>query len=250
MIQLQWTFTLKNCSEEERIETGMAEHIAEWKAAAAEQPIGAFVAALGSSAPAPGGGAACALVGALAAALGEMVAQFTAGRPKYQAVTERAQFILTHSQALRADLLAQMDADERAFQAVSDAYKLPKGSEAERERREAAIQKALQRAMQPPLQVMELSCAALDLAREIAEIGNGTVASDAGCAALLGEAAVRAAALNVLANVVLLHDADAATVARARVAELERRAATAGAETLAITRRRMGLLADTGEVAP
>lgn len=207
----------------------------------AEQAIGAFAGALGSNAPAPGGGAACALVGALAAALAEMVAQFTAGRPKYHAVEERAQHIIAQTQTIRAELLDQMDADERAFEAVSEAYKLPKGSDDERARRDGAVQVALHGAMQPPLKVMELSCVALDLAREIAEIGNGTVVSDAGCAALLGEAAVRAAALNVLANVVLLRDAQAATEARARVDELEQRAAQAQAETLVITRRRMGI---------
>ena len=207
----------------------------------AEQPIGAFVAALGSNAPAPGGGAACALAGALAAALAGMVAQFTVGRPKYQAVEERARQLLTQAQAVCVELLAQMDADERAFQAVADAYKLPKSSDAEREQREAAIQAALHGAMQPPLRVMELSCAALEVAHEIAGVGNSTVASDAGCAALLGEAAVRAAALNVLTNVTLLHDTATATVARTRVGELERRAATLQTATLAIVRRRMGI---------
>ncbi|MEO7001809.1 MAG: cyclodeaminase/cyclohydrolase family protein [Ktedonobacterales bacterium] len=218
----------------------MAERLSTHQSAV-DQPIGAFVAALGSNAPAPGGGAACALVGALAVALAEMVAQFTIGRPKYQAVEERAQSIITQTQTLRTELLAQMDADERAFQAVSDAYRLAKNSEEQRARRDAAIQTALHGAMQPPLRVMELSCAALDLAREVAESGNSAVASDAGCAALLGAAAVRAAALNVLANVVLLHDSAAAAVARARVTALEQRAATVQAATLAVVRRRMGI---------
>jgi formiminotetrahydrofolate cyclodeaminase len=206
-----------------------------------ETTLSAFLESLGSSAPAPGGGAASALAGALAAALAEMVAQLTAGRPKYAAVDERVREVIAHLQTARAELVQLIEDDERAFQAVSAAYKLPTTSNEERSAREDAIQRALSAAMQPPLAVMSTTCDVLAQAEEIARIGNGTVVSDAGCATLLGEAAVRSAALNVLANVVLLHDQAAAGDARQQVADLEARALALCQQTMATVRRRMRL---------
>jgi formiminotetrahydrofolate cyclodeaminase len=206
-----------------------------------ELEVPTFLEALGSSAPAPGGGAASALAGALAAALAEMVAQLTVGRPKYADVDERVRASITTLRDERASLLRAMTDDERAFQAVSAAYKLPKGDEDEHATREAAIQTALRAAMEPPLVVMASVRNVLILTEEVARIGNGTVVSDAGCAALLGEAALRAAALNVLANVVLLRDAAIAADARRQVAEFEAAAARLCQATMATVRQRMGL---------
>jgi formiminotetrahydrofolate cyclodeaminase len=200
-----------------------------------------FLGALGSSAPTPGGGAASALVGALAAALAEMVARLTVGRPKYAAVEQQAQTVLREAQRLRNELLALVDEDARAYSGVAAAYALPKGTDDERRARDEAVQVSLQKAMQPPLRIMEHSCDVLRLAGEIAEIGNPTVASDAGCAALLGEAAARAAGLNVLANVVLLREERAAGAARERVATLEAQAAGLRERALATARTQMKL---------
>ena len=203
--------------------------------------MAAFLEALGSNAPTPGGGAASALAGALAAALAEMVAQLTVGRPKYAAVDERVRELIERLRAARNRLVQLMGDDERAFQGVSAAYKLPKGSDDERAVRDVTVQSALRDAMQPPLAVMATLCDTLALTEEIARIGNGTVASDAGCAAILGEAAVRSAALNVLANVVLLHDEAVANDARQQVASLEALAADLQQRTMATVRQRMGL---------
>jgi formiminotetrahydrofolate cyclodeaminase len=170
-----------------------------------------------------------------------MVAQLTAGRPKFAAVDNHVREIIEQLRELRARLLGLMADDERAFTSVSAAYKLPKASDDARAAREAAIQTVLLEAMRPPLAVMAASCDALALAEEIARIGNGTVASDAGCAAILGEAAVRSAALNVLANVVLLRDEQAANDGRQQVTYFEARAADLQRRTLATVRERMGL---------
>ncbi len=204
------------------------------------QRVSAFIAALGSSAPAPGGGAASALVGALAAALAEMVARFTVGRAKYRTVEPQAQGILQRVEEARTALLALVEADARAFQVVSAAYGLPKTSDDERQARDSAIQAALAQAMQPPLETLRHSLTVMTLAREIAEIGNVTVLSDAACAATMGEAAVRAAALNVLANVALM-TASATTeeaLAEARAACDE--AARLSQRTLGVVYQRMG----------
>ncbi len=218
----------------------------------AETRLGDFAEQLGSSAPAPGGGAASALAGALAAALAEMVGQLTVGRPRFQPVEDRMQHIVVQLRQERAELLALVDADAAAFSRVSEAYKLPRTTEEEKALRDQAIQAALHEAMRPPLRVMEIASDVLLLADEVALTGNPTVASDAGCAALLGEAAVRAAALNVLANVVLLRESPEAEVARATVTALERRAATLREKALATVRERMGLVASpqTSETQP
>jgi len=203
--------------------------------------VSAFVEALGSRASTPGGGAASALAGALAAALAEMVARFTVGRPSYRAVEPEAQAILQRAERTRQALLALVAEDERAFGVVSAAYALPKASDAERAARDAAIQAALMEAMQPPLSGSRYCLDAVELARDIARIGNATVLSDAACAAILGEAAARACAINVLANVSLLRDreagAQALDVARAALAA----AAPLCAETLTTVYHRMGV---------
>ncbi len=208
---------------------------------ASDQSIASFVEALGSSAPAPGGGAASALAGALAAALAEMVARFTVGREKYRNVEERAAAVLNQAEEARATLLALAADDERAFQEVSAAYHLPRATAEERATREDAIQAALASAMQPPLRAVRAACAVVELAAEIAAIGNGTVISDAGCAALLGEAAARAAALNVLANATLLRDTTLADATRAEVRALLEKAEALRNQAHATTLRRMGV---------
>jgi methenyltetrahydrofolate cyclohydrolase len=189
--------------------------------------IGTFLRAVGSGNPTPGGGAASAAAAALAAALAEMVAQFTVGKPAYVAVDGEMRVVITQAEQLQDALLALVDEDERGFSMVSLAYGLPKTTEDEKTARAAAIQQALLGAMQAPLAVMERGCQILALALTVARSGNRRLASDAGCSALLGEAAVRAAGLNVLANAVLLQDKAAATQAHGQVARYTRQAATA-----------------------
>ncbi len=206
-----------------------------------ERSLPDFLNALGSGSSTPGGGAAAAVVGALAAALAEMVANFTVGRPKFAAVDASMRRAVERATELRDRLLALTEDDERAFASVSAAYKLPKGSDEERSAREAAIQHALSAAMRPPLEVMRLGCEAMELASEVAAAGNASVISDAGCAALFGEAAVRSAALNVLANAVLLRDEQVSAAGRDAVVEYEARAAGLREHTLAAVHARMNL---------
>lgn len=206
-----------------------------------ERTLEGFLEALGSSTPAPGGGAASAVAGALASSLAEMVGQLTVGRPKFAAVAEPMRRLIEQVRQARSELLALVAADERAYAAVAAAYKLPRATDAEKAAREIAIQKALRQAMEPPLAIMRRTCDVLALAEEAAASGNPTVASDAGCAALLGQAAVRAAGLNVLANVVLLKDETAAAEARAAVTRYEEQAESLRDRTLAAVHVRMGV---------
>jgi formiminotetrahydrofolate cyclodeaminase len=205
-----------------------------------EYDLGTFVRAVGSGNPTPGGGAASAAAAALAAALAEMVAQFTIGKPAYLAVDEEMRVVIGQAERLQSELLALLEEDERGFEMVSQAYGRPKTTEDEKTARTAAIQQALHVAMQAPLAVMERGCRILALALAVARSGNHQLASDAGCSALLGEAAVRAAGLNVLANAVLLQDTAASTQAREQVARYSRQAATARRQVLYLVDKALG----------
>ena len=172
----------------------------------AETSITTWLDALASGSPTPGGGAAAALVGALGAALVSMVARFTIDRPKYAAVQDEVAGLLARGDAVRLTLLALVDADAQAYGAVAQAYRLPRGDDGERTTRDVAIQAALIDATEVPLQIGAAAFEVAQLARMISQIGNRSVLTDAGGAALLAEAALRTALLNVDINLTMLHD--------------------------------------------
>ena len=114
----------------------------------------AYLEDAASKKPAPGGGSVSALAGALAAAMGEMVANFTAGRKKYADVEAEVRAVLARLTECRADLLELMDADVVAYGAVDAAYSMPAETDAQRAARKLATDKALRAAMQAPLRTM------------------------------------------------------------------------------------------------
>ncbi len=171
-------------------------------------PIQTFLDELASSAPAPGGGAATALVGAMGAALVSMVCNLTIGRPRYGSVEAAMRDILTRSEQIRQSLIALAEDDAVAYTAVAAAYRLPRSDEAETAARAEAIQRALIRAAGPPLAVMKECSSLVPLCLQVAAHGNATVASDAGVAAELAAAGVRASILNVRINLAQITDAE------------------------------------------
>lgn len=179
-----------------------------------EQPLGGFMADLASSTPAPGGGSVAALSGALGAALVSMVANLTVGKEKYKASEPQVKEMLAKADGLRLRLLQLLEDDVTAFNGYSAAAKLPKDSDEQKAARSAAIQKSLMVAAGPPLDVCRACVEVLDLARPMAELGNVQAVSDAGVAALMAEAGLRAAALNVEINLGWIKDTD--FVARTR----------------------------------
>lgn len=181
-----------------------------------------YAARLASGAPTPGGGSAAALVGALAAALGEMVGNFTVGKPKYAAVEADVQRILSALEAQRARLLDLTDADADAYSQVGAAFGLPRATDEEKATRAAAIEDALKSAAQVPLAVMEACMAVCGQLEELRQKGNPNLLSDVGVAAELTRAALRCAWLNVEVNLAPLKDA--AYVAETRAAMSERMA--------------------------
>lgn len=162
----------------------------------------AFVSALASSAPTPGGGGAAALVGAIGTALGNMVGALTVGKKKYAAVEDELRTLMTKCGELQNKLLDQVAADEAGFLPLAEAYRIPKDDPS----RENALEKASVAACGVPLRIMALCCEALDAAAVFAKKGSRLAISDAGCAAVTLKAALQAASLNVFINTKGLKD--------------------------------------------
>jgi methenyltetrahydrofolate cyclohydrolase len=175
-----------------------------------ELSVGELLRRLGSPEPAPGGGAAAALGGALGAALVQMTANLTIGRPKLAAVEDQARGIAAAAGVLRERLAQLGDADTAAFEKVSAAYRLPRESDADKTARSAAIQSALQVAAAVPLETAQACAAVLEIAEQAAPILNSAVISDVLVGALLAQAALESAALNVEINLASMTDASRA----------------------------------------
>ena len=185
-----------------------------------EKPVTVFVDELASSAPAPGGGSAAALSGALGAALVSMVCNLTIGKKKYADVQDEIQAILEKSEALRHRLLELLEADVQVYTKVSQAMKMPRETEEQKQARAAALQEALKAATLVPLQVAEACVQVMDLCRPVAEKGNKNAVSDAGVGVLMAEAGLRSAALNVLINLAWIKDQDFVAEKRAELEAL------------------------------
>jgi formiminotetrahydrofolate cyclodeaminase len=172
--------------------------------------LGEFLQQLGSPDPTPGGGAAAAVVGAIGAALVEMTANLTVGRPRLADVEDRAKLIRHRASELREQLERLGDADTAAFRRVSAAFRLQRADDAQKAARTEAIQAALRVAADVPLETVRIGAAVVDLAEEAAPILNPAVISDVLVGALLVKAAVSSAALNVEINVAAMTDSAAA----------------------------------------
>ena len=175
-------------------------------AIAGGQSLSGFTAAVASPVPAPGGGSVAAHVGALGAALTQMVAGLTLGRKKYAAVEPEMQELALGAAALGIELQQLIERDARAYESVTTAYKLPKDTDEQARLRTDAIDGALVYAAQVPLETARACAAVAKLAAAAAERGNVNAASDAGVAALIAEAACRGAVYNVKINMSSMAD--------------------------------------------
>jgi glutamate formiminotransferase/formiminotetrahydrofolate cyclodeaminase len=159
-----------------------------------------------SDSPAPGGGSVAALMGALGASLGGMVANLSAGKRGWD---EKLQFFsdwAVKAQKLKDELLFLVDEDTNAFNKVMDAFGLPKGSDDEKKARATAIESATKYAAEIPLKVMQTASKSYELLAEMAEKGNPASVSDVGVGALSTRACIEGAALNVRINLGQLKD--------------------------------------------
>jgi glutamate formiminotransferase/formiminotetrahydrofolate cyclodeaminase len=173
------------------------------------ESLSGFVAAVASPAPTPGGGSVAAHVGALGAALAQMVAGLTVGKKKYAAVDADMREAALQAAGLVNELSALVARDAAAYAEVSTAYRLPSEPDDAAARRKEAITTALLRAAQVPLETARACTRVAELALTVATKGNTNAASDAGVAALLADAGCRGAVLNVRINVASLDDKSA-----------------------------------------
>lgn len=194
----------------------------------------AFVRETASESPAPGGGSVSAYMGALAAALGTMVANLSAHKAGWDDRWEEFSDIAVKGQNLVDTLLHLVDEDTEAFNRIMAAIGLPKGSEEERKARAEAMEEATLYACRVPLQTMKESLATFEPLREVALKGNPASASDAGVGALAARAAVHGAGLNVRINAAGLSDKAMAHRLVAEAADLEVLADKAEAEIIEI----------------
>src|SRR2546429_190084 len=157
-----------------------------------------------SDSPAPGGGSVAALMGALGASLGGMVANLSAGKRGWDDKLEYFSNWAVTAQQLKDELLALVDEDTAAFTEVMDAFALPKEAAEEKAARAAAIEQATKYAAEVPLKVMETASKSYELLAEMAERGNPASVSDVGVGALATHACIEGAALNVRINLAQL----------------------------------------------
>ena len=155
-----------------------------------------FVEVLASDAPAPGGGGAAALVGAIGTALGNMVGSLTVGKKKYAEVEAEIIELKAKCDALQTELLNQVEADEVNFLPLAKAYGIPKDDP----NRDKIMDEAIVVACSTPVKIMELCCQAIEYSAVFAAKGSRLAASDAGCGAVCCKAALQAASLNVFIN--------------------------------------------------
>jgi len=199
-----------------------------------------LMARLASRDPIPGGGSAAALGGAMGAALVAMVAELTVGRPDAAEHEATIAALRQRAQAVQANLLDLAQEDATAYGAVVAARRLPRDTDEQRAERAKIMRRTMLAAAEIPLRTARAAMEALELAQAVAPIGNPNAASDAGVAALLADAAVRGAILNVQINLPYLADDEPMRAsAPAELAELEDRTAERLRATMASVARRI-----------
>jgi glutamate formiminotransferase / formiminotetrahydrofolate cyclodeaminase len=162
--------------------------------------LGGFSEQLASDSPAPGGGSAAAYAGALAASLGTMVANLSANKRGWEKRHDYFSDWAVRGQDGRKKLLHMVDEDTLAFNALMEAFRLPKETDSEKEIRQEAIEQATLRATYSPLHMMRIAHDQFPLLEAMTTEGNPNSVSDAGVGAICALAAVEGGWLNVMIN--------------------------------------------------
>ena len=199
-----------------------------------------FARETASESAAPGGGSVSAYMGALAAALGTMVANLSAHKRGWDDRWKEFSDWAERGQDVMERLLRLVDEDTEAFAKIMDVFSMPKGTEEEKAARAEAMEKATLYASRVPLKTMQTAMEAMPVALAMARIGNPASASDAGVGAIAALAAVRGAHLNVRINAAGLKDRALAAELTDEAAKIEAEAVAAEAEVLAEVNKNIG----------
>jgi glutamate formiminotransferase/formiminotetrahydrofolate cyclodeaminase len=167
----------------------------------------------------PGGGSVSAYIGALGAGLVCMVARITLAKKDGAHESERLQEVVQSGEDLRKRLMELVVEDAESFDAVMQAFKLPKDKP---DVRRKAIQDATLKATEVPLHTLDSSVKVLRLAEEVAKYGATNALSDVTTSVAAARAATEGAASNVLINLDTLDDRHYVDKTRLRVSELRK----------------------------
>ena len=167
-----------------------------------DQKATEFIGLLSSKAPVPGGGGAAATVGALASALGMMVANLTVGKKKYADVEEE----ICQVREQLDKLIVYTDKDAEAFEPLAKAYKLPKSTPEEVAEKACVMENALYQASIVPLETMEIIYQVMELLEVLGEKGSRMALSDVGVGVLFARSALESSSLNVYINTKCMKD--------------------------------------------
>ena len=190
-----------------------------------------FLDAVATPSATPGGGSVSALVGALAAALGQMVAGLSRKKKSQAAFADQLSPALDELRSVADELAEAIDRDAASYDAVMAACKLPQGEAEEVRQREHAIQRATKGASEVPLQVAERTVALFERLRQLDAIVAASMRSDLQVARLMAEAGARGALANVEINLEGLTDATYVAAMRVKIAALRERLGQATRET-------------------
>jgi formiminotetrahydrofolate cyclodeaminase len=172
----------------------------------AEKSCVDFVNALASKEPVPGGGGASAMVGAIGAALGNMVGSLTLGKERYADVEADIIRLKKDADRLQGELLGLVQRDAEGFAPLAKAYGMPAETGAQRVEKAGVMEAALREACAVPLEIMGKCGEAIKLIGEFAAKGSSLAVSDAGTGALFCKAALLGASLNVFINTAAMKD--------------------------------------------
>ncbi len=150
-----------------------------------------FVYEVASNAPIPGGGAVAGVAGSLGVALASMVANFTLGKKKSEAYEQDClEKIQTFNQQIR-QLLDLAKKDTVAYGFVQKAFSLPKSNEEEKKARSEAIEKACEKSLMVPLEILKLLKTCTKDLENLSSYSNTNLDSDtAGAATLINSASI------------------------------------------------------------
>ncbi|KPJ86660.1 MAG: hypothetical protein AMS17_11455 [Spirochaetes bacterium DG_61] len=173
-----------------------------------DKPMRFFLDKLCSRSPEPGGGSASALTGAVAASLAGMLASLTINKKGYEEVQGEMQEIYDKAVKLKEELLDLLQRDTEAFDDAAKAFKMPKETEEQKQKRVDAIEAGLKKATEVPLGIMEKSLEVSHLAQRVLKKGNKMAISDGAISALFANVAAMGAMINVRINFSWMKDSD------------------------------------------